>query len=126
MPCNPAELAEVQLFQLLDENELAELASVIDSKTVGAGEIIFNAGEFGDALYIVRSGEVELSVKDTAGQKIVLTNVDKHAVGRRIISAGGTIPIACLGRWGSYNWGNIRRHCNYRHRRSVHIYELIS
>ena len=80
MPCNPAELAEVQLFQLLDENELAELASVIDSKTVGAGEIIFNAGEFGDALYIVRSGEVELSVKDTAGQKIVLTNVDKHEI----------------------------------------------
>jgi len=80
MPCNPAELAEVQLFQLLDENELAELASVIDSKTVGAGQIIFNAGEFGDALYIVRSGEVELSVKDTAGQKIVLTNVDKHEI----------------------------------------------
>src|SRR5215470_8185935 len=80
MPCNPADLAEVELFQLLDENELAELAAVIDSQTVEGGKVIFNAGEFGDALYIVRSGEVELYVKDTAGQKIVLTNVEQHEI----------------------------------------------
>jgi len=80
MPCNPADLAEVQLFQLLDENELTELAAVIDSQTVEAGKVIFNAGEFGDALYIVRSGEVELFVKDTAGQKIVLTTVEENEI----------------------------------------------
>jgi CRP/FNR family cyclic AMP-dependent transcriptional regulator len=80
MPCNPSELAEVKLFELLDENELSELASVIDSETVGAGQIIFNAGELGDALYIVRSGEVELYVKDTAGQKIVLTTVERNDI----------------------------------------------
>lgn len=80
MPCNPSDLVEVELFQLLDENELNELASVIDSQSIEAGKIIFNAGEFGDALYIVRSGEVELFVKDTAGQKIVLTNVQKNDI----------------------------------------------
>jgi hypothetical protein len=37
MPCSAAELAEVKLFELLDENELGELASVIDSETVPAG-----------------------------------------------------------------------------------------
>ena len=78
MPCSPNDLAEVDLFKLLDENELAELASVIDSETVSAGQIIFNAGELGDALYIVRSGEVELFVKDTAGQKIVLTVAEQN------------------------------------------------
>jgi len=80
MPCNASELAEVKLFELLDDNELNELASVIDSETVGAGQIIFNAGELGDALYIVRSGEVELYVKDTAGQKIVLTTVERNDI----------------------------------------------
>lgn len=80
MPCNPSELAEVHLFELLDENELGELASVIDSQTFTAGKIIFNAGEYGDALYIVRSGEVELFVKDTAGQKIVLTTVEQNEI----------------------------------------------
>ena len=78
MPCNSADLAEVDLFELLDENELKELASVIDSETVRMGQTIFNAGDLGDSLYIVRSGEVELSVKDTAGQKIVLTVVEKN------------------------------------------------
>jgi len=78
MPCSSHDLAEVDLFKLLDENELAELASVIDSKTVVGGQIIFNAGELGDSLYIVRSGEVELFVKDTAGQKIVLTTAEPN------------------------------------------------
>ena len=78
MPCSPNDLTEVDLFKLLDENELAELASVIDSKTVVGGQIIFNAGELGDSLYIVRSGEVELFVKDTAGQKIVLTTAEPN------------------------------------------------
>jgi CRP/FNR family transcriptional regulator, cyclic AMP receptor protein len=78
MPCNPADLAEVELFELLDDNELNDLAAVIDSATVRMGETIFNAGDLGDSLYIVRSGEVELSVKDTAGQKIVLTVAERN------------------------------------------------
>jgi uncharacterized membrane protein len=80
MPCNPADLAEVKLFELLDEAELGDLASAIDSEAVPAGKIIFNAGEFGEALYIVRSGEVELYIKDTAGQKIVLTTAERNDV----------------------------------------------
>lgn len=80
MPCSLNDLAEVDLFKLLDENELAELASVIDSETVAGGQIIFNAGELGDSLYIVRSGEVELFVKDTAGQKIVLTTSEPNDI----------------------------------------------
>ena len=72
MPCNAADLADVKLFELLDQTELAELASVIDNKPAAAGEIVFHAGDLGDALYIVRSGEVELYVRDTTGQKIVL------------------------------------------------------
>jgi CRP/FNR family transcriptional regulator, cyclic AMP receptor protein len=78
MPCKPADLAQVKLFELLDENELDELAAVIDSLSLPAGHIIFHAGDFGDSLYIVGSGEVELYVKDTAGQKIVLTVAEEN------------------------------------------------
>src|SRR2546426_12146372 len=78
MPCTPSDFAEIDLFELLDENELKELAAVIDQHSVLAGEIIFHGGDLGDALYIVRSGEVELFVKDTAGQKIVLTVAVKN------------------------------------------------
>jgi len=78
MSCTAADLSEVELFQLLDETELAELALVIDSHSVSAGDVIFHAGDLGDALYIVRSGEVELYVKDTTGQKIVLTSIARN------------------------------------------------
>jgi uncharacterized membrane protein len=80
MPCNVSDLKDVKLFELLDGNELQELASVIDSISVPADDVIFQAGDLGDALYIVRSGEIELSVKDTIGQKIVLTVARKNDI----------------------------------------------
>lgn len=49
MPCNPADLADVELFQLLDETELTELAAVIDEQSVEAGDVLFHAGDLGDA-----------------------------------------------------------------------------
>ena len=72
MPCDANELATVKLFELLDEDELSELARSIDTEYLSAGETLFNAGDYGESLYIVNSGEIELYIKDTAGQKIVL------------------------------------------------------
>jgi len=72
MPSNPKDLAEVELFKLLDEEELNEFAAVVDTETMTAGGTIFNTGDQGESLYIVKSGEVELFIKDTAGQKIIL------------------------------------------------------
>jgi hypothetical protein len=48
MPCNAADLADVKLFELLDQNEITELASVIDDKPAAAGETIFHAGDLGE------------------------------------------------------------------------------
>jgi CRP/FNR family cyclic AMP-dependent transcriptional regulator len=72
MPCDVLELATVKLFELLDDEELGQLAASIDSMIIDGGETLFNAGDFGESLYIVNWGEIELSIKDTAGQKIVL------------------------------------------------------
>lgn len=72
MPCNPQLLVDVPLFEHLDEGERARLAEFVEERRLGAGEILFKTGEPGEALYVVRSGEIELFIKDTAGQKIVL------------------------------------------------------
>jgi uncharacterized membrane protein len=72
MPCNIDELRTVKLFELLDNDELNELALSIDEMTLEAGETLFNTGDFGESLYIVNWGEIELFIKDTTGQKIVL------------------------------------------------------
>lgn len=80
MPCNSADLAEVELFKLLDDEDLEMLAGVVDSQELAANEILFHTGEPGNSLFVVKTGEVELYVKDTAGQKIVLTNAGETSM----------------------------------------------
>lgn len=72
MPCDPTFLCNINMFERLDDDGRAALSAVIDESTVKAGETLFHAGDPGDALFIMRSGEIELFIKDTAGQKIVL------------------------------------------------------
>ena len=72
MPCDPQFLANIKMFELLEDDDRVELAKVIDEAHVTAGEPLFQAGDPGDSLFIVQSGEIELFIKDTAGQKIVL------------------------------------------------------
>src|SRR5690606_33200677 len=47
-------------------------AQAMHERSVAAGETLFRAGDAGDSMFIVKAGKVELFVKDTAGQKIVL------------------------------------------------------
>lgn len=72
MSCEVALLSGISFFDLLDKDDRQSLAEVIDRLDLSAGETLFEAGEPGEALYVVRSGEIELSIKDTVGQKIVL------------------------------------------------------
>jgi uncharacterized membrane protein len=65
-------LADVHLFALLDESERALLAERLDLVSARAGDILFNRGDPGDSLYVLRSGTVELSIKNDTGDKIVL------------------------------------------------------
>ena len=72
MPCDPNFLANIKMFELLDEDDRVALAKVVDELKVPSGHTLFQAGDPGDSLFIVREGQIELFIKDTAGQKIVL------------------------------------------------------
>src|SRR6266446_650079 len=76
MPCDPSFLANIKMFEHLNEDDLIALAKVIDELTVPEGHTLFQAGDPGDSLFIVRVGKIELFIKDTAGQKIVLTTAE--------------------------------------------------
>ncbi|HEU4478794.1 MAG TPA: DUF1003 domain-containing protein [Pyrinomonadaceae bacterium] len=73
MPCNPVFLSNIRMFELLNEDDRQALAQVVDELTIPAGHTLFQAGDPGESLFIVREGNIELFIKDTAGQKIVLT-----------------------------------------------------
>ena len=68
-------LAEVPLFAQLSDHERAVLAERLDVVTVTAGTTMFNHGDPGGALYVVRSGEVEMFFKNDTGERISLETV---------------------------------------------------
>ena len=72
MACDPNFLANIRLFELLNEDDRIALAEVVDELKVPASHTLFQAGDPGDSLFIVRMGQIELFIKDTVGQKIVL------------------------------------------------------
>ncbi|MGH2522926.1 MAG: Crp/Fnr family transcriptional regulator, partial [Anaerolineales bacterium] len=72
MPTDAALLAEVPFFSLLDEQERADLATQLDVVNFTAGQMIFNYGDPGGALYVIRSGEAEVFFKNDTGERIVL------------------------------------------------------
>jgi uncharacterized membrane protein len=80
MGCDVTLLTGIDFFELLQEPDRLELANVVDAIKLNPGETLFNAGEPGESLFIVRSGSIELYIKDTAGQKIVLTIAEQGAL----------------------------------------------
>ncbi len=72
MPIDASILTEIEHLRELGENERAALSEEIDLIRHTPGQIVFNYGDPGHALYIVRSGEVEIYIKNDQGEKIVL------------------------------------------------------
>jgi len=65
-------LMDVPFFQLLGEEERISLAANLQVVRFSEGQMIFQYGQPGDSLYIIRSGQVEIFVKDNTGNRLVL------------------------------------------------------
>ena len=77
MGADPEILTEVPFFALLDDQERSALAERVDTVSKPAGTTLFNYGDPGDSLYIVRAGEVEIFFKNDTGERIVLETAVK-------------------------------------------------
>jgi len=72
MSTNVSMLAEIPMFSLLDNNERGTLAELMKEENFAKGAFIYKAGDYGDSLYIVRRGRVQVFVEDDLGENIVL------------------------------------------------------
>src|SRR3712207_4829193 len=72
MAVEPSALEDLDFFTILGDEDRRELAAVVDLIKLTDGETLFRAGDPGESLFLVRAGEVELYVRDNAGQKIIL------------------------------------------------------
>ena len=60
MGCDVSLLSGIEFFDFLKDDDRRELANVVDAIKLNAGETLFHTGDPGEALFVVRSGSIEL------------------------------------------------------------------
>jgi|HubBroStandDraft_1064217.scaffolds.fasta_scaffold60010_3 CRP/FNR family cyclic AMP-dependent transcriptional regulator len=91
MPTRSELLANIPLFALLDDQERAGLAERLDDVRFAAGTPLFMAGDPGDSMFVLVSGEVEVFFRNNTGQRIVLETAKAgHFIGEVSLLDGGS------------------------------------
>ena len=70
-----ASLAAIPFFGGLDPEALERLAASMRSRRFRRGEVIFHIGDPGDALFVIVSGEVKISLPSETGDEAILATL---------------------------------------------------
>ena len=73
-------LRQVDLFRSLSEKALFELAAITIEQNYPPKTVVFKEGDKGDALYIVKSGKINILKRNSQGIDSVLVSLGKGAV----------------------------------------------
>ncbi|MDB6147635.1 MAG: cyclic nucleotide-binding protein [Spartobacteria bacterium] len=65
-------LRAVPLFESLDEHAAATVCGLLESEDCHAAHTLFRAGDAGDAMYLIESGKVQISMKSAEGEELIL------------------------------------------------------
>ena len=68
-------LRSVPLFASLDDAAATELRSLLSDKIVPRNTRLFRQGEKGDAMYLIESGRVRISIQDDDNQELTLAEL---------------------------------------------------
>jgi len=84
-------LKKIPLFMSMDDEEREAIAAIMDEMPFKAGQVIFSAEETGGTFFIVQAGQVELSIIDDDGEKLVLEILESgDFFGEMSLLDGGT------------------------------------
>ena len=68
-------IRSVPLFSSLDDQAAAELRDLLRTQDKNGGTTLFAAGDAGDAMYLIESGRVRISITDEDKRQIVLAEL---------------------------------------------------
>jgi uncharacterized membrane protein len=68
-------LRSVPLFASLDDDAARELRSLLSDKTVPQNTRLFRQGDMGDAMYLIESGRVRISIRDHDDAEVILAEL---------------------------------------------------
>lgn len=82
--------SETNLFRGLSTEEVREIVRVSEQRTVEPGDRLFTQGDEAQALYMIQSGEFEVSAHTEFGDEVVLAHLGPGAVvGEMALLEGG-------------------------------------
>src|ERR1700704_1488195 len=68
-------IRSVPLFASLDDAAAKELRDLLRTREVHAGDALFRAGDEGNAMYLIESGRIRISITDEDKREIVLAEL---------------------------------------------------
>lgn len=68
-------IRSVPMFAPLDDHAASELRDLLSTRDVTAGDMLFRAGDEGDAMYLIESGRIRISITDEDKRQIVLAEL---------------------------------------------------
>jgi uncharacterized membrane protein len=68
-------LRSVPLFASLDDDAARDLRNLLSDKTVPQNTRLFRQGDKGDAMYLIESGRVRISIRDAEEQEVILAEL---------------------------------------------------
>jgi len=68
-------IRSVPLFSSLDDQAAGELRELLTTRDVASGDTLFRAGDQGDAMYLIESGRIRISITDADQKQIVLAEL---------------------------------------------------
>jgi uncharacterized membrane protein len=72
MACDPIELRHIPLFALLDDEEIAVLASQVELRKFAPRQRIYKINDQGGQAYVMMSGSVHVTTFDEDGQEVLV------------------------------------------------------
>lgn len=69
-PASAAELAQFSLFRSMPEADLQAVAKVLRVREYGPGEIVFERGDRGDVMFLIRRGQVRIFIRDAEDNEV--------------------------------------------------------
>ena len=70
-------LRQVPLFESLDDASAGELCDLIETLDCPAHQVLFHAGDVGDAMYLIERGKVRICVQAKDGHEVTLANLGR-------------------------------------------------
>ena len=98
MPADPPTLEALRaapLFTGLSPDDLERLAATVERQHLDAGETLLREGDRGDAMFVIVSGELEVT-KHAEGIELPLARVGPGAIQGEIAAIGGTERAATV------------------------------